>query len=162
MQKLTTGRVVIGLMLCGAIVASAQQANPTRGAAQSSKRLNTKSTRQLIEHFVEIYNMEGSVVYPLYANTLQWIEMPSGRRGGHDELFAALQGARTSMQNLHLDVLSITADENSGVLESELHAVRTSNKMPVLTRVLWFFTFENDKIVKEHDYSIAPATPTRP
>ena len=140
-----------------ALSARGTQAGGT--AASVNGVSNTRTAHQLIERFVEVYNMEGSLVYPLYADRIDWIEMPSGRRGGHDELFAALKGARTAMTNLRLTVLSITADQNSGVLESELHAVRTNSNAPIVIRVLWFFAFDNDKIVKEHDYSVTPVAP---
>ncbi len=159
MHRQSSGTTVAGKALwLVLLIALSGVAGHAQTAPRNSQK-NTKTVRQLVENFVEVYNKPGSIVYPLYADQLDWIEMPSGRRGGHDELMAALRGVRQNLTDLNLTVLSITADADSGVLESELHAMNAKTGAAVLTRVLWFFRFAGDKIVMEHDYSIAPAAP---
>lgn len=113
------------------------------------------SVKTLVENFVKVYNAPGSDVYPLIGDDVDWIEMPSGRRGGRAEFFDALRQSRTYFTKLHLDVLSITVDESNGsaVLESEL-TLTTADEKVVRCRTLWFLGFKDGKIVKEHDYSI--------
>ena len=83
--------------------------------------------RTAIENFVEVYNREGSVVYPLYADELDWLEMPSGKRGGRAELFAALKEARDTVSDMKLKPLSIIADVEDGFLETEWSGRRRSD-----------------------------------
>lgn len=106
-----------------------------------------------VENFVRVYNEPGSEVYPLYGASVDWIEMPSGRRGGRDELFAALRQARSHFINLHMEAISITADETTAVLESEIALKTTAEDSALRVRTIWFFGFADGKIVKEHDYS---------
>jgi ketosteroid isomerase-like protein len=115
--------------------------------------------RAAIETFVEVYNREGSLVYPLYADELDWLEMPSGRRGGRAELFAALKEARDMVEGMKLKPLSIVADTADGFLETEWSGRRRSDGSAMFSRVLWVFAFKDGKITKEHDYSIRPASP---
>jgi ketosteroid isomerase-like protein len=112
------------------------------------------TARETIENFVKVYNEPGSLVYSLYGDPLDWIEMPSGRRGGHVELMAALRGAREMFDDLQMEVLSIVADERNAVLESELLLKSSATGVVVRCRTLWLFAVEHGKIVKEHDYSI--------
>ena len=111
------------------------------------------SVRKHIENFVEVYNRPASAVYPLYADTLDWIEMPSGRHGGRDELFAALKGVRDAITDMKLRVISIVANEHDGLLESEWTGKMVADGSPIKARVLWIFSFKDGKISKEHDYS---------
>jgi hypothetical protein len=138
------------------VAAPAQSSN---GQANKSAP-NTKTVRQLIDHFVEIYNQPGSPVYPLYGDYVDWIEMPVGRRGGYDELMAALRDSRQILRDFNLKVLSITADVDTGVLEGELRTTdpKTGEVRPPL-RNMWFFKFAGDKIVQQHEYSVRPAVP---
>jgi ketosteroid isomerase-like protein len=114
---------------------------------------DSMDVRRCIEAFVEVYNQPGSEVYPLYADQLDWIEMPSGRRGGRAELFAALREVRETITDLNLKVISIVADATSGVLESEWSGRKLGDGTPMRVRTLWIFDFEDGKITKEHDYS---------
>jgi ketosteroid isomerase-like protein len=111
------------------------------------------TAREAIENFVKVYNEPGSLVYPLYGETLEWIEMPSDRRGGHAELMAALRGAREMFPGLRMEAISIVAEEREAVLESELTLTTAEGKV-VRARTIWFFAVEDGKIVKEHDYSL--------
>lgn len=108
-----------------------------------------------VARFVEVYNASGSDVYPLYGEAVDWIEMPSGRCGGREELFAALQGVRSAMSNLHLDVLSVVANDSSALLESEFSGTINASGETVKARVLWILSFDAaGKIIKEHDYTV--------
>ena len=111
-------------------------------------------TKDVIENFVRVYNEPGSNVYPLYGERVDWIEMPSGRRGGKEELFDALRQSRDFLKDLRLDVLSIVANGPDGVLESSFSAAAVKDGSPIKARIIWFFTAEGGKITKEHDYSI--------
>lgn len=110
--------------------------------------------RSLIERFVETYNRPGSDVYPLFGDQVAWAEFPGGRSGGRVELFAALREAREQISDLHLEVLSLTADRTSGVIESLWSGVRRSNGAAMRARTIWFLAFKDGKIVEERDYSI--------
>jgi ketosteroid isomerase-like protein len=112
------------------------------------------STRAAVENFVKVFNEAGSEIYPLYADRVNWIEMPSGRRGGREELFEALRQSRTHFGELRMEALSITAGETDAVLESELTLVPASGGDALTARTIWIFGFADGKIVREHDYSI--------
>ncbi len=111
--------------------------------------------RNLVENFVRVYNQPDSDVFPLYGETVDWLELPSGRAGGRAELFEALKQARWFLKDLNLRVLSIVTEGNDAVLETEWSAVLPDgNRMSA--PIIWFFTFAEGKIVREHDYSIIP------
>lgn len=109
--------------------------------------------REAVENFVQVFNAPGSDVYPLFADEVDWIEMPSGRSGGREELFAALRQSRSYFADLHMDVLSITADDNDAVLESQLTLKSADGATVVRARTIWILGFKDGKIAKEHDYS---------
>ena len=66
--------------------------------------------RQIIETFVARYNQEGAPVFDLYGDEVDWIEMPTGRRGGRADLFAVLRGAREQIGEYRFTAISIAAD----------------------------------------------------
>ncbi|MFC4595659.1 nuclear transport factor 2 family protein [Sphingobium tyrosinilyticum] len=111
------------------------------------------TTRETIENFVRVYNEPGSEVYPLYGDRVEWIEMPSGRHGGRDELIEALRHARELFISLEMEAISIVTEGNEGVLESAL-TLKSAEGNVVRTRTIWLFTVEGGKIVREHDYSM--------
>lgn len=152
-NSISLAALLASLLVCASALGHAQAQSNTRAA-------NTKSVRQLIEEYVEVYNRPGSPVYPLYGDPLDWIEMPVNRRGGYTELMAALRDSRQILRDFNLKVLSITADVDTGVLEGELRTTdpRTGEVRPPL-RNLWFFKFAGDKIVQQHEYSVRPAAP---
>src|SRR5258706_325268 len=74
------------------------------------------SVRRAIETFVEVYNRPGSDVYPLFGDEVDWIEMPSGRRGGPAPLVAPLEDVRLAVEGLPLEVISLVAGGPGGGL----------------------------------------------
>jgi ketosteroid isomerase-like protein len=114
--------------------------------------------KSLVERFVEAFNAPGSDVFPLYGEQVDWIEMPSGRGGDREALFAALRQSRSYFTDLKMAALSITAGESDAVLESEL-TLTSADGMIVRARTIWIFGFENERIVKEHDYSFVLKQP---
>jgi ketosteroid isomerase-like protein len=92
-------------------------------------------------------------VFYLYGDDVDWIEMPTGRRGGREELFAVLRGAREAIGEYRFTVISIVADGDQGVLESDWSGRSKEGGEPMEVRVLWFWGFRDGKIAKQHDYS---------
>jgi cation diffusion facilitator CzcD-associated flavoprotein CzcO len=113
------------------------------------------TTRAAIERFVEVYNEPDSDIYPLYDDRVDWIEMPSERRGSREDLFLALKQARGLLKDLHLEILSIVAEGSDGALESAWTA-RLPDGKQIAARIIWLFSFVSGKIVKQHDYSTRP------
>lgn len=113
----------------------------------------TLSGRQIIEIFIARYNQPGAPVFDLYGDEVDWIEMPTGRRGGRDDLFAVLRGAREQIGEYRFKAISIVADGDEGVLESDWAGRSKDGGELMEVRVLWFWGFRDGKIVKQHDYS---------
>lgn len=113
-------------------------------------------TETIIRAFVEQYNRDGSDVYALYGETVDWLEMPSGRRGGRRELFDALKQVRDYFTDMKLEILSLIASGPHAVLESNWTARNKADDTQIAARIIWFFRIEEGKIVKEHDYSVMP------
>jgi ketosteroid isomerase-like protein len=110
--------------------------------------------RALVLKFVERYNTENSDTYQLYGPEVDWLEMPSGRHGGRDALFAAMKSARVQLANMHLEVLSITADDDAAVLESRWNGVSRDDGSQLSGRVLWLFGYRNGLISREREYVV--------
>ena len=109
--------------------------------------------RQIIETFVARYNQEGAPVFDLYGDEVDWIEMPTGRRGGRADLFAVLRGAREQIGEYRFTAISIAADGDQGVLESDWAGRSKAGGELMEVRVLWFWGFRDGKIIRQHDYS---------
>jgi ketosteroid isomerase-like protein len=111
-----------------------------------------------VEQFVEAFNAPRSDVYPLFGDQVDWIEMPSGRSGDRDALFAAFRQSRSYFSDLKMVAISITAGESDAVLESEL-TLTSADGAIVRARTIWIFGYENGRIAKQHDYSFVLKQP---
>ncbi|MFC4595640.1 nuclear transport factor 2 family protein [Sphingobium tyrosinilyticum] len=60
---------------------------------------------------------------------------------------------RQIFSKCHLEVISIVADSDDGVLESALALTSAKDGSILRARTLWFLGFKNGRIIKEHDYS---------
>lgn len=109
-----------------------------------------------VRRFLELYNgTEDAAVYPLYADEVDWLELPSGRSGDRDAFFTALRDVRTAVTDMSLEPLSITVGADSGVLESIFRGTLRSTGARIVNRVVWLFEYRDGLIVKERDYIVA-------
>lgn len=111
-------------------------------------------SRQTVATFIERMSRAHASVEDLYAGELDWIEMPTGRRGGREDLFKILRRARSEITDYNFDVISLVQDGDQAVLESTWQGRFAESGKVVKIRVLWFWAFRDGLISKQHDYSI--------
>ena len=112
--------------------------------------------KDAVERFVRVYNEPGSPVYPLFAQEVDWREIPGGRSGGAPELQAALRQVREDMSDLHIEPTSIVHGEDSAVLFTRWSATRPSDGKRISALTIWHLRFDAEGlIVQEHDYTLS-------
>jgi ketosteroid isomerase-like protein len=106
------------------------------------------------QEYIRVYNRPESDVRGFYAEDLVWHELPGGRSGGQQDLFAALGGVRDVLTDLKItDVIRTYSKGSVGVLDCNWRATIRgdgSETKAVLTLV-WEFD-EDGMIVRQHDY----------
>jgi ketosteroid isomerase-like protein len=104
--------------------------------------------------FIRVYNEPESDVRRFYSEDLVWHELPGGRSGGQQDLFAALAGVRDVLTDLKItDMIRTYSKGSIGILEDNWRATIRADGSETKAMQGWLWEFdENSMIVRQHDY----------
>jgi hypothetical protein len=114
------------------------------------------STKTVIERYIQLTNEPGSPSFPLFGDSLEWLEVHSGRRGGQRELFSAMRESRAAFTQMRIDVLSLIVEGDSAALEARWSGHMTSGDRRISVPMVYIFGVRDGVIIKEIDYVIMP------
>jgi hypothetical protein len=115
------------------------------------------STADVMHRYVELTNSPGSPSFPLFGPAVEWWEVHSNRRGGREELFAAMRQSREAFDNVKLELKSLIIDGESAALEGKWSARMIAGGALIAVPLVFIFGVRDGKIVKEIDYVIMPS-----
>lgn len=126
---------------------------PSSQAAPKSHPI--KDPDAYAKEFVEAYNQGHENVHGFYSDQLDWLELPTGRKGGKKEYVEALYGVRDVLTDLKLtQVIRFASGGNLGVLETQFAATTLGDEpAPLNALLVWVWTFDEDGLItSQHDY----------
>ena len=122
----------------------------------SSATQRMPTTAEIVRQFVERMNSGGSQTFPLFGEHLEWIEVHSGRRGGRQELFAAMGESRAQFESVSFEPVSTIVEGDNAALEGQWSATIISTGRRITVSLVFMLSVRDGRIVREIDYVIMP------
>lgn len=114
------------------------------------------STAEVIERYIALTNQPGSPSFDLFGDSVDWLEVHSGRNGGREDLFAAMRESRAMFDQVKLEVRSLIVDGEAASLEAVWTGRMVANDAVIAVPMVYVFGVQGGRIVKESDYVVMP------